>query len=102
MAAFEFDQLLRRAVDVARWAPSSHNAQPWRLTILPGASDAERLLRLSLDQTRRLTALDSLDLEMGLSIGMFLGLLVTGLETAIYAGAPQTRRRRTAKFPWWS
>jgi nitroreductase len=80
MGALEFDQLLRRAVDVARWAPSSHNAQPWRLAILPGDNDGERLLLLSLDQTRRLTALDSLDLEMGLSIGTFLGLLVTGLE----------------------
>jgi nitroreductase len=80
MTAFDCDLLVRRAVDTARWAPSSHNVQPWRVTMLPGADTGERRLRLSLDDARRLTALGSLNLEMGLSIGMFLGLLVTGLE----------------------
>lgn len=80
MSEPDFELLLRQAVEAARWAPSSHNCQPWRVIVIPGASENERLLRLTLDQGRRLTALESLDLEMALSVGLFFGLLVTALQ----------------------
>lgn len=80
MSASDFELLLRQAIEAARWAPSSHNCQPWRVAVVPGACKNERLLRLTLDQGRRLTALESLDLEMALSVGLFLGLLVTALQ----------------------
>lgn len=84
-----FAERLRRAVDVARWAPSSHNSQPWKVTHLadrekrpdlPVLPAGHEPVLLSLDADRMLTGLPSLRFEMYLSCGLFLGLLVEALE----------------------
>ncbi len=74
-----------QAVEIARWAPSSHNCQPWRLLPI-SRSTGERYVKeqgkagktawvvLALDRSRELKALPSLETEMYLSCGMFLGL----------------------------
>ncbi len=84
--------ILRDAIEIARWAPSSHNAQPWKIVRLPDIEtagllfphlnldgDGEHLL-LTLDSNRRLRALPSLEHEMYLSCGMFTGLMCMALQ----------------------
>ncbi len=82
-----FDQDLSDSVSLARWAPSSHNCQPWKLVYLKrhrslvtaltkqALPDDEEVLLLAIDKQRKLKALKSLELEMYISCGMFLALL---------------------------
>lgn len=37
------DETVARLLDAARWAPSAHNRQPWRLAVLRGAEPKARL-----------------------------------------------------------
>lgn len=78
-----FDLALREAIDVARFAPSSHNCQPWALASL--AENGVPRLLVSVDATRALSALPSLATEMRLSCGMFLELLVAALAEQGFA-----------------
>lgn len=89
----DFAEHLRRAVDVARRAPSSHNSQPWRVTHvadrgkrpdLPALPAGRQAVLLSFDTGRMLKSLPSLRFEMYLSCGLFLGLLVEALEAQGY------------------
>jgi nitroreductase len=57
---------LRRAVDHAVRAPSVHNTQPWRFTVLPDA------LEIYADRTRQLPVLDPSGRELYLSLGCAL------------------------------
>jgi len=82
-----FNRVLHQCVSVARWAPSSHNCQPWKLVnfkknnpiqsklIKRQLLDNEYLILIAIDKERKLSALPSLDLEMYLSCGMFIGVL---------------------------
>jgi 4-hydroxy-2,2'-bipyrrole-5-methanol dehydrogenase len=88
-----FAEHLRRAVDVARRAPSSHNSQPWKVTHvadrgkrpdLPALPADRQAVLLSFDAGRMLKSLPSLRFEMYLSCGLFLGLLVEALEAQGY------------------
>lgn len=92
MHAFDSDVL--RAIEIARWAPSSHNSQPWRAIhiadrrrrpILSGLPESSNVVVVLLDHTRMLKALPSLQVEMYLSCGMFLGLMVAALEAQGHA-----------------
>lgn len=90
-----FADALTRAAEIARWAPSSHNSQPWRavrlagrrVPSLPEAAEGIEPVVLVLDRARMLKALPSLRHEMYLSCGMFLGLLVAALEAQGHACA---------------
>ncbi|MGI0117438.1 nitroreductase family protein [Zooshikella sp. RANM57] len=78
--------VVSKAIEIARWAPSSHNCQPWKVITLKDAGkqyDAlfnqplksnELLCCLALDKKRQLSALPSLQFEMYISCGLFLGL----------------------------
>lgn len=98
------------ATDIARMAPSSHNSQPWRLIRVTsndrrralardfGYADNSAMLVLGIDRARELTALPSLKLEMYLSCGMFLAVLVGLLNAdgaASAVGWPRASRSRT-------
>lgn len=75
--------LIRQAIALARWAPSSHNSQPWQVRILsatPGSD--EQIVHITIDDTARLRALESLDAEMALSLGLFAGLFCRALSLA--------------------
>jgi len=39
------DNILQRVLDAARWAPSAHNAQPWRFIVIKDASIKRRLAK---------------------------------------------------------
>ena len=39
------DEVLRRVLEAATWAPSAHNRQPWRFVVLTGATEREALAR---------------------------------------------------------
>jgi len=54
-------------IDVARWAPSPHNVQPWRVRLV-GERDAELLI----DSTRTLPQEDTTGSFILLTMGMFL------------------------------
>jgi nitroreductase len=86
--------ILTEAIDLATLAPSSHNSQPWALASLTSREAVrpferwlgderdgatERWLVLALDRARAIRALDAHALEMRLSCGMFLQLLVGAL-----------------------
>ncbi len=93
----DFGHALRTAADTARLAPSSHNCQPWALARLSSSdarASAVRLLAASgdsrpredsefvavvLDRTRQLDSLASHELEMQLSCGAFIQLLIRSL-----------------------
>ncbi|HKE19473.1 MAG TPA: nitroreductase family protein [Kofleriaceae bacterium] len=97
------DDALRCAVAVARHAPSSHNSQPWALAAVrsrPGRTRCRELVDrtspartasadrpaeprhivLALDGARELTALDDHRVEMFVSCGAYLHLLLGALR----------------------
>ncbi len=45
-------EVVERLLDAARWAPSAHNRQPWRLAVLTEAARKEQLARAMGDQLR--------------------------------------------------
>ena len=61
------EEIARRVVAQAVWAPSVHNSQPWRFTI-----DGEQQLSLHADDDRRLRAADPDGREMMISCGAAL------------------------------
>src|SRR5262249_29745143 len=97
-----FEDALREAVDIARLAPSSHNSQPWGLAVVrspearrpvcdvldrpgsgrPASTPGARHLVLALDRGRELTALHDHRVEMYLSCGTYLHLLLEALRIA--------------------
>lgn len=96
---------IAQAVEVARWAPSSHNCQPWRVVPISaetgrhyvresGQQGETAWVVLALDRNRQLRALPSLETEMYVSCGMFLGLfwealVAQGIECRV--GWPDAR-----------
>lgn len=98
----DFDDALREAVDIARLAPSSHNCQPWGLAVVrspeamrqvydvfdrpasgrPESTPGARHLVLALDRGRELIALHGHRVEMYLSCGAYLHLLLEALRIA--------------------
>ncbi|AZZ94456.1 hypothetical protein EUZ85_28590 [Hahella sp. KA22] len=86
----DFTHELQETVDLARWAPSSHNSQPWTLIHIQERERANALLGdrlqegeqcvvLALNSARKLKALESLEIEMLMSCGLFLGLFCMSL-----------------------
>ncbi|RLQ85196.1 hypothetical protein [Notoacmeibacter ruber] len=73
---------IRNAAATARWAPSSHNSQPWQVEIEPLNSMEMRHVHIRLDETARLRALDALDDEMAISLGLFAGTFCRELGSA--------------------
>src|SRR4051812_18680510 len=67
-------ETMRRALDLARFAPSAHNTQPWRVT-----TDAGRLV-VSVDPRRRLANSDPLDRDLHLGLGGFVEALTIALR----------------------
>jgi hypothetical protein len=66
---------LYRAVDIARFAPSSHNCQPWQIRLC-SVKPQWISFELQFDQTRMLDSLPSLTREMYLGCGIFLEFLL--------------------------
>jgi hypothetical protein len=62
-----------RLLELAARAPSTHNSQPWRVRV-----QAPDEWTIEADPSRRLSAVDSTDRELMLSLGAFLEYLVTG------------------------
>lgn len=77
-----FEKDLQFALEIAASAPSSHNVQPWSLArATPEPVGVVAKLVLALDRERCLEALpEAHELEMHLSCGAYLELLVTGLS----------------------
>jgi len=59
-------ELIDRVLDAARWAPSAHNAQPWRFVILTERTDRERLAKAMAERFRQDLEQDGLSGEMAL------------------------------------
>jgi F420 biosynthesis protein FbiB-like protein len=47
------EAMLRTVLEAARWAPSAHNRQPWRLVVLTDPEDKLRLAHVMADRLRR-------------------------------------------------
>ena len=69
---------LRAAVDYAVLAPSGHNTQPWRFTLVGGA------LELWADRTRALAVVDPHDRELTISCGAALAFVRIALSQLGY------------------
>lgn len=115
----DFDDALRAAVDIARLAPSSHNSQPWGLAVVRSPAARRRicdvferpdsgrlestpddhLLVLALDQQRELTALHDHRVEMYLSCGAYLHLLLEALRIAGWS-APRVAWNEAGRSDW--
>lgn len=115
----EFDDALREAVDIARLAPSSHNSQPWGLAVVrspeamsqvcgvfdrpasgrPESRPGSRHLVLALDRERELTALHDHRVEMYLSCGAYLHLLLEALRIAGW-GASRVAWNEDSRCDW--
>jgi coenzyme F420-0:L-glutamate ligase / coenzyme F420-1:gamma-L-glutamate ligase len=52
---------IHRLLEVARWAPSAHNRQPWRFVVVADASARQVLGIAMADQLRRQLRLDGVD-----------------------------------------
>jgi nitroreductase len=85
---------LKRACTLAALAPSSHNSQPWalvwieqtamldQLSALIGHSFSDsKVLVLAIDRERELSGLAAHRVEMNVSCGLFLQLLLETLRT---------------------
>lgn len=86
---------LNQAINLAKFAPSSHNSQPWQIALVKSQSgkeiidkfcnlgeiNADYYLILSLNQERCLNSLAAHDLEMSLSCGAFLESLTIALAS---------------------
>jgi nitroreductase len=82
------DPALARLLGLAARAPSSHNVQPWTVTVL-----GPRELAVALHPERRLPEVDADGRELALSVGCFLENLAQaagaeGLEAEISTGEP--------------
>lgn len=67
------------AIDIARFAPSSHNCQPWQINVI--SVDNNRMqFDILFEQSRLLTGLPSLNREMYLSCGVFSEYLLQALK----------------------
>ncbi|WP_114391396.1 hypothetical protein [Notoacmeibacter marinus] len=73
---------IKDAAATARWAPSSHNSQPWQVEIEPLDSTEVRHVHIRFDETARLCALEALDDEMVISLGLFAGIFCRQLGSA--------------------
>jgi F420 biosynthesis protein FbiB-like protein len=51
-------QVIRELIEAARWAPSAHNAQPWRFLPLDGQEEKERLAEAMAGAYRRVLKKD--------------------------------------------
>ncbi|KZL24633.1 hypothetical protein [Pseudovibrio sp. WM33] len=74
--------IIYRALDIARWAPSSHNSQPWRVEFTSPDHTVPAKLCIGIDNATRLRALVTLEDEMMISLGLFIGLFVRALDVA--------------------
>ncbi|WP_330647133.1 nitroreductase family protein (plasmid) [Thioclava litoralis] len=120
--------LITQAASIARWAPSSHNCQPWQVSLQALPQERSYQALLTLDETARLAALDTLAAEMALSLGLFAGIFCHVLDlggaqwrchvegdralrititlpavetrTGLDAFAEQVRNRRTTRGPF--
>ncbi|MBN1202757.1 MAG: nitroreductase family protein [Anaerolineae bacterium] len=54
------NNVLRRILDAARWAPSAHNVQPWRFAVVAGSEWRERLAVAMSEHLRADLAADGL------------------------------------------
>jgi len=54
---------IEEILDAARWAPSAHNAQPWRLTVLADKSVKHELAKAMAESWAEDTAKDGLEIE---------------------------------------
>jgi 4-hydroxy-2,2'-bipyrrole-5-methanol dehydrogenase len=80
---------IETAAKLARWAPSSHNSQPWTVTIGPLSADGSRTVDIKLSAQHRLRALETLQAEMAISLGLFAGLFCEVLDqTGLTWGKP--------------
>jgi nitroreductase len=78
---------VRRALEVARFAPSAHNTQPWRVAL-----DAGRLV-IGVDPRRHLAHSDPLERDLRLAMGGFvdavtMALRSEGVGAALVEGPP--------------
>lgn len=73
---------IHAALDLARHAPSSHNSQPWQVDIGPPDATLTRTVTFCLDEVTRLRALDTLDAEMAMSLGAFVGVACRAMTLA--------------------
>lgn len=75
----DFVSSLHKAIDIARFAPSSHNCQPWQVKLV--ASNEQAIyFDVLFDETRMLNSLPSLNREMYLGCGIFTEFLLQALE----------------------
>lgn len=75
----DFASSLHKAIDIARFAPSSHNCQPWQVKLV--ASNEQGLcFDVLFDESRMLNSLPSLNREMYLGCGIFTEFLLQALE----------------------
>jgi hypothetical protein len=75
---------LKEALALARWAPSAHNTQPWRVAL---DGDA---LTVDADLSRWLNATDPTKRDLELSVGAFVRALEISLTEHGFAFARQT------------
>lgn len=73
MPAFDV-RAVRRALDLARFAPSAHNTQPWRVAL-----EGDRLV-VAVDPRRHLAHSDPLERDLHLSMGAFVEALSIALH----------------------
>ncbi len=73
---------LRRALEVARLAPSAHNTQPWKVAL-----EGERVI-VRVDPRRHLSHSDPLRRDLHLGMGAFVEALSLGLRGEGVSAAP--------------
>lgn len=78
-------QPLREALSYASLAPSSHNAQMWKVSYSPSRST----FTVALDRSRSLTKVDPLDREGYISIGAYVKTMEEALGAFGYSPAVQ-------------
>jgi len=75
----DYVSILHKAVDIARFAPSSHNCQPWKVNLV--SSNEQGIdFDVLFDESRMLNSLPSLNREMYLGCGIFTEFLIKALE----------------------
>lgn len=98
----KYSHPLAKAVEIARYAPSSHNSQPWRVRMLEHG-EQRFSCEVAFDLERLLNGLPSLEREMYISCGVFTRFLVEALTCMGYElnvewiGSPSCLCRLTAE-----